>query len=94
MTNSVKIFVKDMDLTPTSPYSGKFAGYGIAEGKLNLDLSYELVGKKLKSKNVITLDQFTFGEKVDSPDATHLPVRLGHRHFEGPRWQDCSGRAD
>ena len=30
----------------------------------------------MKSKNVITLDQFTFGEKVDSPDATHLPVRL------------------
>ena len=76
LTNSIKISVKDMDLTATSPYSGKFAGYGIAEGKLNLDLSYELVGKKLKSKNVITLDQFTFGERVDSPDATHLPVRL------------------
>jgi hypothetical protein len=25
---------------------------------------------------VITLDQFTFGEKVPGPDATHLPVRL------------------
>ncbi len=65
-----------MDLTPASPYAGKFAGYRIAEGKLNLDLDYELVGKKLNSKNVITLDQFTFGEKVNSPDATHLPVRL------------------
>jgi Domain of Unknown Function (DUF748) len=75
-TNEIKIFVKDMDLTPTSPYSGKFAGYRIARGKLNLDLTYDLVGKKLESKNVITLDQFTFGEKVDSPDATHLPVRL------------------
>jgi hypothetical protein len=30
----------------------------------------------LKSKNVITLDRFTFGEKVKSPDATSLPVRL------------------
>jgi hypothetical protein len=75
-TNEIKISVKDMDLTPESPYAGKFAGYGIAEGKLNLDLAYELVGKKLKSKNVITLDQFTFGEKVESKDATHLPVRL------------------
>ena len=75
-TNEIKISVKDVDLTPASPYAGKFAGYGIAEGKLNLDLAYDLVGKKLKSKNVITLDQFTFGEKVDSPDATHLPVRL------------------
>jgi hypothetical protein len=76
-TNELKISVKDMDLTPTSPYSGKFAGYRIARGKLSLDLDYNLVGKKLTSKNIITLDQFTFGEKVDSPDATHLPVRLG-----------------
>jgi len=75
-TNDLKITFKDVDLTPTSPYSGKFAGYRIAEGKLNLDLSYNLVGRKLKSKNVITLDRFTFGEKVASPDATHLPVRL------------------
>jgi Domain of Unknown Function (DUF748) len=75
-TNEIKISVKDMDLTPTSPYSGKFAGYRIARGKLNLDLDYNLVGKKLTSKNVITLDQFTFGEKVNSADATHLPVRL------------------
>jgi hypothetical protein len=75
-TNQLKISAKDVDLTPTSPYSAKFAGYGIAEGKLNLDLDYNLVGRKLKSENVVTLDQFTFGEKVDSPDATHLPVRL------------------
>jgi hypothetical protein len=75
-TNEIKIAVKDVDLTPTSPYGAKFAGYDIAEGKLNMDLTYEIVGRKLKSKNVITLDHFTFGEKVDSPDATHLPVRL------------------
>ncbi|HTV62539.1 MAG TPA: DUF748 domain-containing protein [Verrucomicrobiae bacterium] len=75
-TNQIKIVVKDVDLTPTSPYSGKFAGYGIAEGKLNLNLEYQLIGRKLDSKNLITLDQFTFGEEVHSPDATHLPVRL------------------
>src|SRR5450756_2049460 len=75
-TNSLKISLKDMDLTPASSYAAKFAGYRIAQGKLNLDLSYDLVGKNLKSKNVITLDRFTFGEKVDSPEATHLPVRL------------------
>jgi len=75
-TNHLKIAAKDVDLTPTSSYSAKFAGYRVTEGKLNLDLNYDLVGRKLKSKNVITLDQFTFGERVNSPDATHLPVRL------------------
>ena len=37
-TNEIKISVKDVDLTPASPYAGKFAGYRIARGKLNLDL--------------------------------------------------------
>ena len=75
-TNRLKISVSDMDLTSASPYAGKFAGYGIAEGKLNLDLNYELTGRQLKSANVITLDRFTFGDQVESPTATHLPVRL------------------
>jgi hypothetical protein len=76
-TNAVKIALKDMDLTPVSAYSGKFAGYRIAQGKLSLDLDYEIVGTVIKSKNVITLDRFRFGEKVESPDATTLPVKLG-----------------
>jgi len=75
-TNHLQVLVKDVDLTPMSPYAAKFAGYRIAMGKLNLDLVYNLVGQHLQSKNVITLDQFTFGERVESPDATHLPVRL------------------
>jgi len=75
-TNYLKITLASMDLLPTSPYSGKFAGYRIARGNLNLDLEYNLVGRKIKSKNIITLDQFTFGDKVNSPDATKLPVRL------------------
>src|SRR6185312_11753517 len=76
-TNEIKIAVNDVDLTGVSPYSGKFAGYRIAKGKLNVALAYHLHGRSLKSENVITLDQFTFGEKVNSPDATHLPVKLG-----------------
>jgi hypothetical protein len=43
---------------------------------LNLDLDYKLVGKKLTSQNKITLDRFTFGDRVNSPEATTLPVRL------------------
>lgn len=76
-TNEVKIAVNDVDLTPASPYSGKFAGYRIAKGKLSVALAYHLHGRNLKSENIITLDQFTFGEKVNSPDAIKLPVKLG-----------------
>ena len=76
LTNQVNIFMTNMDLLPTSPYSGKFAGYSIARGALSVDLQYTIVGRKLQSKNVIILDKFTFGEKVDSPSATKLPVKL------------------
>jgi hypothetical protein len=31
----------------------------------------------LKAENAVKLDQFYLGEKVESPDATHLPVKLG-----------------
>jgi hypothetical protein len=75
-TNAVNVSLKSLDLLPTSPYAGKFAGYRIARGNLNLDLDYHLVGRKLDSQNHIMVDQFTFGDKVDSPDATKLPVRL------------------
>jgi hypothetical protein len=76
VTNEIKISVKNMDLTPTSPYVGRFAGYQLAQGKLEMDLDYHLLNRKLQSQNVIVLDHFTFGEKVNSPDATKLPVRL------------------
>ena len=73
----VKIDLKNMDLLPLSPYSGRYAGYELARGKLVLDVKFQLDGKKIESTNVVTLHQFTFGAPVTSPDATGLPVRLG-----------------
>jgi hypothetical protein len=65
-----------MDLGPTSPYSGKYVGYAISKGKLSFDLNYKIDRRKLDSENKIFVDQLTFGDKVDSPDATRLPVKL------------------
>ena len=65
-----------MDLTAESPYSGKYVGYGLSKGKLSLDLKYKVSKKQLEAENKVVVDQLTFGEKVDSPDATSLPVKL------------------
>jgi hypothetical protein len=65
-----------MDLSPTSPYSGKYVGYVIEKGKLSFDLQYLIDKRKLNSENKVFVDQLTFGEKVDSPTATNLPVKL------------------
>ena len=72
----LKAGFKDMDLSPASPYSGKYTGNTIEKGKLSLDVKYHIVNRKLDSENHVTLDQFTFGDRVNSPDATKLPVRL------------------
>ena len=72
----LKVDFRDMDLSPLSPYAGWYAGYYIEKGKLTLSLKYHIEKRKLESENKIFLDQFTFGEAVDSPKATKLPVRL------------------
>ncbi len=72
----LKIDFKNMDLSPVTPYSGRFLGYTIQKGELSLNLQYLIVKKKLVSKNSILLDQFTLGDRVESPKATKLPVRL------------------
>ena len=66
----------DLDVSPMTPYSSKYAGYTIEKGKLSLDVKYMINNRKLDSQNLIFLDQFTFGDRVESPDATGLPVRL------------------
>jgi uncharacterized protein involved in outer membrane biogenesis/outer membrane protein OmpA-like peptidoglycan-associated protein len=65
-----------VELTTLTPYSGKFAGYRIRKGRLNLDLHYLISKGQLKAENKLLVDQLQLGEKVDSPDATDLPVRL------------------
>jgi outer membrane protein OmpA-like peptidoglycan-associated protein len=72
----LKVDFKNMDLSPLTPYSGRYLGYTIQKGALSLNLQYLIVKKKLDSQNNIFLDQFTLGHKVESPEATKLPVRL------------------
>jgi hypothetical protein len=66
----------DIELSPTSPYTGKFVGYTVSKGKLSLDLHYLVEGRSITGKNKAFLDQFTLGDTVESPDAMSLPVKL------------------
>jgi hypothetical protein len=67
----------DLELAPLSPYAGRYAGYAIERGKLSMEVAYKIdPDGKLDAKNQVILNQLTFGDKVDSPDATKLPVLL------------------
>ncbi|PWU12453.1 MAG: hypothetical protein C5B50_21385 [Verrucomicrobia bacterium] len=72
----VKLALKNDDLTPFTPYTEKFAGYPLNKGKLSFDLTYKIENRKLQAANVVTIDQFTFGPRNDSTNATKLPVKL------------------
>ncbi|WP_433885356.1 DUF748 domain-containing protein [Pseudomonas vranovensis] len=67
---------KRVELTTLTPYSGKFAGFRIRKGRLNIDLHYVITQGKLKAENKVVVEQLQLGEKVDSPDAVDLPIRL------------------
>ncbi|WP_434678069.1 DUF748 domain-containing protein [Pseudomonas sp. R1-18] len=67
---------KRVELTTLTPYSGKFAGFRIRKGRLNLDLHYLITEGRLKAQNKVLVEQLQLGERVDSPDAVDLPIRL------------------
>jgi outer membrane protein OmpA-like peptidoglycan-associated protein len=81
--------LQNMELSPASPYSGKYAGYAIDKGKLSLNLKYSIDEKELTAQNDVLIDQLTFGDSVESKDATSLPVRLAVALL-----RDSSGKID
>ena len=61
----------------------RLVGYKIDDGKLDLDLKYRVDNNSFSGDNKIFVDQVKLGERVDSPDATHLPIALGVALLKG-----------
>ena len=85
----VNVVFRNVDMVSTSPYTMKFAGYKIAEGKISLDLQYKVRNSQLEGANQIVIDKLTLGERVDSPDALKLPLELAIAILK-----DSDGRID
>lgn len=78
-----------IQLANLSPYSGKYAGYPITKGRLNVDVHYLLDQRKLTADNHIFIDQLTFGDRIEGPGVSHLPVKLAVALLK-----DSQGRID
>lgn len=73
----LKARASDIELPPLSPYAGKYAGYAIERGKLSVNVAYRIdPDGTLQASNQLVLNQLTFGERIESPKATTLPVLL------------------
>jgi hypothetical protein len=73
----ITVKISGADLTDFSPYAGQQVGYAIQEGKLDLFARVRIQDRKLKIEDKLRLDRFYLGDKVPSPEATRLPVKLG-----------------
>lgn len=72
----LKLSLKGIDMSPLTPYSGKYLGYALEKGQLTLGLDYLLDQNKLKGRNQVYLHRLTLGDSVPSPEATKLPIKL------------------
>jgi hypothetical protein len=66
----------NMELTSFNPYSGKYAGYSIDQGKLSTDMHYHIENRKLDATHHIVIDQLQFGAATESKQAAPLPIKL------------------
>jgi hypothetical protein len=72
----VTLKIQGADLSDFGPYAGKYLGYTIRKGKLEVDAHLRIQERKLEIQDKVRMDQFYLGDKTQSPDATHLPVKL------------------
>ncbi len=73
---NITLAFSNLDLPSMTPYTVKFAGREIADGKADIDLSYEIVESDLSASNNIVIRDIRLGERVESPDAMDLPLDL------------------
>lgn len=74
--SNITVSLKGVELSTVTPYSGRFAGYKIEKGKLTVDVNYLVENRQLKAGQHFVVDQLELGERVESPDAVHLPLKL------------------
>lgn len=71
------VTLKNLDLVALSSYSSKFIAYPVARGQLDWEMNVDTSDNKLAMGNAIKARQLELGDKVESPDAADVPVKLG-----------------
>ncbi len=86
---SLELDLDNLDLLSLSPYSGKFIGNKIDNGKLFLKLDHTIKDNIIDAKNNIRIKDIKLGEKVESKEAIDAPIGLAIALLE-----DSSGYID
>jgi hypothetical protein len=73
---NIKLAFRNIELPVFNPYSGHYAGYAIAKGKLSTEFTYKIVNRALGADHHVTIDQLEWGNATDSKDRVTWPIRL------------------
>ncbi|MEA1891733.1 MAG: DUF748 domain-containing protein [Campylobacterota bacterium] len=65
---------RNLELSSVSGYSADFAGYKIDDGKLFLDLGYEIVDSNLLGKNSMIIKNIKLGDEIEDENSSSLPL--------------------
>jgi Domain of Unknown Function (DUF748) len=85
----ISVQFRNLLMSKLSPYTIQFAGREIAEGKLDLDLNYDITKSQLQASNKVVISDLQLGAKVDHPEAASLPLGLAVALLKDP-----SGKID
>lgn len=77
VASNLLVRLSHMDMTLLTPYTLKSLAYPIAQGKLNWNGKFVTEEYVLDATNTFFVQQFQLGDKVDSPDALKVPIKLG-----------------
>lgn len=80
----IHMLLRNVAFPGLSPYTVKFAGREIDEGRLELDLKYRIKQGQLEASNSMVIDKLKLGAKVDNPDAMNLPLGVATSLLTGP----------
>lgn len=72
----MKVVFRNIELPVFNPYSGRYAGYAIAKGKLSTEFAYWIEDRALKADHHVVIDQLKWGQATESKQKVPLPIRL------------------
>lgn len=76
-SSELNLALSQLSLPVLSPYFGRYLGYAVDSGKLEMALDYRFTGSHLEAENIVTFDQLELGQEVESEEAVSAPIELG-----------------
>lgn len=72
----IGVAFRNIELSSYTPYSGKFIGRAIDQGKLSVTLRYKIVEGKMQGDNGLVINRIELGRDIESADAVSLPLEF------------------